>query len=337
MNNYFEKYKKYKSKYLNLLKKINQIGGNQQLIEINLDNYKDLYRRFIYELNYEMSFSVDIDPNNEHLISEFIKGKPFVDEDKETDDDKLSGIDIKMDLFNKTIHITHINCHTHDKYSADKLGYRYAPPSASDFVYFIEKYCKNYTNKYLIFTHEGIYEISLASILIEQLISEPLYYMTFQNLPISRRYKGYRSFPEWDDFIHEIRLKTENAQILLSRPRTLNPEQFEKIRKSHMEDYNQPMINTMEEYLEYIRSIGFNIKLYSWEESLDINIIINKNVEKFLLSAIKAKQQEFLLDILLINPYDNLEDEDLFNNELNENNYIDLNDKSNEELFNIII
>ena len=42
MNNYFEKYKKYKSKYLNLLKKINQIGGNQQLIEINLDNYKDI-------------------------------------------------------------------------------------------------------------------------------------------------------------------------------------------------------------------------------------------------------------------------------------------------------
>jgi hypothetical protein len=60
MNNYLEKYKKYKSKYLNLLKNNKQTGGGVEIM-FDLNKYKDLYRKFIFELNYEIAFSLDYD------------------------------------------------------------------------------------------------------------------------------------------------------------------------------------------------------------------------------------------------------------------------------------
>ena len=70
MTTYLEKYKKYKTKYLNLLKKTQKGGAIE--ITFDLNKYKPLYRKFIFELNHEMAFSLDYDPNDRFLISEFL-------------------------------------------------------------------------------------------------------------------------------------------------------------------------------------------------------------------------------------------------------------------------
>ena len=318
--NYLEKYKKYKTKYLNLLKKMNQKGGAVE-ITFDLDRYKDLYKKFIFELNYEMAFSLDYDPNDGKLISEFIKGKPFVTEE---------GADYKMKLFNERIYFTHINCHTHDHFSAKSEGYIFAPPSPSDFNVIIDNFCKYNTYLNLVFTPEGIYEISLSQDLIDKLNNQPLALMRWHHAPTSRRYNSTRTYPEWKTFKEQFLYRINDIHILTIKPDKISHDIYEERRDYYFETYGV-YINTIDDYLEEIRKVGFNINLYKWEDPLIIKLIIPTNVHKFLDATIKAKRGGFLLDILLINgdtfeeKDDNDEDNEYLTKDLNNNRYVDLN------------
>ena len=67
---YYQKYLKYRSKYVNLKnKKIELIGGSRV---INLDQYKDLFRRCIHELPNEIGFNLLLD--NDTINFEITKG-----------------------------------------------------------------------------------------------------------------------------------------------------------------------------------------------------------------------------------------------------------------------
>ena len=332
MNNYLEKYKKYKTKYLNLLKKINQKGGAVE-ITFDLDRYKDLYRKFIFELNYEMAFSLDYDPNDGVLISEFIKGKPFVTEE---------GADYKMKLFNERIYFTHINCHTHDNFSAKSEGYRIAPPSPNDFNVIIDNFCKYNTYLNLVFTPEGIYEISLSQDLIDKLNNQPLALMRWHNAPTSRRYNSTRTYPEWNEFKEQLLYRINDIHLLAIKPKGISPEIYEETRVDYMKTYGVS-IDTIDDYVKEIRQVGFNINFYKWEDPLIIKLTIPTNVHKFLNATIKAKQGGFLLDILLINGddflenNDNDEDNDNLIRELNKNRYVDLLNNSIDEIYDIAV
>ena len=333
MNNYKEKYKKYKSKYLNLLKKNKQTGGGVEII-FDLNNYKDLYRKFIFELNHEIAFSLDYDPDTGNLISEFIKGIPIVIEE---------GISNEIKLFNDSICFTHINCHTHDNFSAHLEGFRFAPPSPDDFKLLIENFCKYNTYLELVFTPEGIYEISLGDELIDKLNNEPLSLMRWVYAPTSRRYNVTKSYPEWEKFMETFLYRINDIHLLAIKPKRVPIRIYEETQADYMLLYGVPAIDTIKVYLEEIRKVGFNIKLYTWDEPLNIKLIIPTNINKFFNAAIKAKKGGYLLDILLINSdvfqenNDNEEDNEHLMKTLNENRYVDLDINSIDEIFDIAV
>lgn len=320
MSNYLEKYKKYKLKYLN---KKQQKGGAIDLI-FDLEKYKGVYRKFVLEFKHEMAFSLDIDPDNGHLISEIIKGNEFIKED---------GADYKMKLFNKKLAFTHINCHTHDKYSGIAEGYHFTPPSSGDFKEVIENYCKYHTPLHLVFADEGIYEISLGEKIIELLNNEPLSLMRWVYAPTHRRYTSTRTFPEWEEFQEKLLDRINTIHILAIKPNAIPLDEYEKIRTNYMAMFETSSIDTIDEYLEEIRKLNFNIKIYKWDEPLIIKLTIPQNVHKFINATIKAKKGGYLMDILLANNDNFLEnndndvDNEYLNYDLNKNNYIDISKK----------
>ena len=325
MDKYLLKYKKYKTKYLNLLKK--QIGGSN--IFFNLDRYKPLFRRFIFELNYEISFSLDYD-SNDNLISQFIKGITFNDDENELEM-------MHVPLFKKNICFTHIHCHTHDNYSVRKIYRNFSPPSANDYLLILNYYFKYNTQLFLIFAPEGIYEISLGENLLDELEQDEYYDAINLFLPMSRQFNSYKNPHEWQTFRDRIHYDTNMAHILLSKPLEFELSELETKQREFRERYpGLPDINTLEDYSKVIRFLGFNINFYRWEEELNINLTIPKYIHDFLNATIKAKQQGFLSDILFFNKieYETNADEYL-TTELNENNYVDITNKSTDEIFNI--
>jgi hypothetical protein len=330
MSDYFNKYKKYKFKYLNLLK---QKGGAQVIdISINLEPYKELFRRFVFELNHEVAFSIDTDLESNKIISEFIKGHSYYSEE---DDSKP--------LFDKKIYFTHLNCHTHDKYGCDiQHTTKYSPPSAKDYLLFINNYCKYYTNTNLIFAPEGIYEVSIGDKLISILNEEPLKQMLKIYAPMARRYTSTMGFKEWYDFEEEIHNRTNIANILLSKPKFYDKhkEEFEKIKNIHLLEFEKPMIETLEDYFDVIRHLGFNIRLHEWDEPLEIIIKMKKNTHEFLDSAVLSRKNGNLFYLLLTDPDDIREDkenEEDLNNDLLMPYYVNLEDYTIDELFNKVI
>lgn len=321
---YFNKYKKYKLKYLNLLK---QKGGAN--ITINLDKYKELFRRFVFELDYEMAFSIDEELENQDIISEFIKGKPLTSED------------IDQPLFDKNITFTHLNCHTHNRNGcSNEYTGVYCPPSASDYKMFINNYCRYYTTTSLIFSSEGIYEVSIGDDLIRILNeNEELRIMLKREGPISRRYNSIARYEEWDNFLEQIDNITDTAHVLLSKPKFLDKYEglFEEIKRKQTEELKLPMIETLEDYFTVIRHLGFNIKLYTWGEPLVINIRMKQNAHDFIDSAIIARINGTLYNLLLMDP-DDIREDDIYelNTNLRVSNYINLDEYSTDDLFDII-
>ncbi len=321
MDNYY-KYKIYKEKYLTLKNMLDNIQTGGSNIIFNLDKYKPLFHRFINELKHEMSFSLDYDPKTNDLISQFIKGNEIIS--------PTGNIDMKTDIFNEKLCFTHINCHTHDKFSARKLYPQWCPPSSNDLIAIIISYYKYNTNLNLVFAPEGIYEISLGQKLLNEINQEKYAVVKNYFIPSSRQLDFYHTSKEWEELKERIELDTNAAQILFSKPFQVSSDLYKKIQRK----YNNININSIEDYLKFIRNIGFNIEFHKWDEPLNIKLTIPTHVHQFLNATIQAKQQGFLLDILLFNA-DNYRQQDIIHliKELNKNNYVILNNKTIDEIF----
>jgi hypothetical protein len=108
---YYQKYLKYRTKYLNLKNKnLGLIGGAK--VVVNLDQYKDLFKRCINEIPLEIGFNLLYDKDTQNTSFEVIKGnKEFV-----------------------TIPFKNvINIHTHHIELSMYKNFQYQPPTQYDY------------------------------------------------------------------------------------------------------------------------------------------------------------------------------------------------------------
>ena len=159
---------------------------------------------------------------------------------------------------------------------------------------------------------------------------------------MARRYTATMGFNEWDDFEKEITARTDIANILLSNPKIYDKrkDEFEENKRMHIEEFKQPMIETLEDYFDVIRHLGFNIRLREWDEPLEIIIKMKANTHDFLDSAVLSRKNGNLFYLLLIDPDDIREDieyEEDLNKNLSIPRYVNLEDYTIDELFNKVI
>jgi hypothetical protein len=109
---YYEKYIKYKTKYLNLnkLQLIKQNGGG---VKINLDEYKTIFQNLIRYVPVELGFNLLYDNDTKDISFEITKG---------TDSSVSLPYNIVIDI------------HTHPKNLKNYNKFEYHPPTQSDYV-----------------------------------------------------------------------------------------------------------------------------------------------------------------------------------------------------------
>lgn len=163
--------------------------------------------------------------------------------------------------------------------------------------------------------------------------------------PTSRRYNLMKTFPEWEEFTKKLLYRINDIHLLVVKPKKYPPKIYELTKSEYMKQYGVS-IDTIDDYLEEMRKVGFNINLYKWEEPLIIKLIMPLNVHKFLNATIKAKQGEFLLDILLINGdtfeenNDNEENNNNLRKGLNKDRYVNMKLNSIDdinEIYDIVV
>jgi hypothetical protein len=115
---YYKKYLKYYTKYLNLKNKnIELIGGSRV---INLDQYKDLFKRCIHEIPNEIGFNLLLD--NDTVNFEITKG---------------TLTNVTMPYYNV------INIHSHPIALEISRTFEYHPPTHTDYIQSCYDYFKD--------------------------------------------------------------------------------------------------------------------------------------------------------------------------------------------------
>ncbi len=355
MDNYYMKYLKYKNKYNKLKNMIgaNQLGGGVKNIKIDMRPYMKFLKKCIEELDYEILFSLSFDENND-IVCEFYKGFPIVNDEGVREYEKP--------LFNKNPNFCYINCHTHDNISGDVLKYSKNLPSPRDYMLLVENYFR-YHNRYeYIYTHEGIYKLSLRQELIDNLIK---YFIEMVDMHyiLSRRYIRYDLTNEFKIFIDTLKSVLNELTLMMDPVRITNIDEymedlkiwvFDKAIPNIDEYIKHPELNlyisnillvlvtaieTPEpNYIKLINYLGFNFELLPWDEHI-IDVTIDMNVYNAVNATIKAKKEGILSDLLYPNEYiDNIlnKDNENLNTNIDHNNFIILNKVDLDKLFDTI-
>ena len=341
------KYMKYKSKYLKL--KSLQTGGGMKHININMSPYIDFFKKCIDELDFEISFTLAIDENN-NIISEFYKGVDMFPEDIQLDDD--------VSLFKNSYTFAYIAGHTHDHYSKERLGYNYSIPSVRDYEMIIEQYYRFHVKIHYIFTVDGVYKITLHDF-FKDIIKQCFPDMIFTHFVISRRYNGYQKSESYNLFIDIFTRILNHLHIILEKPNMVGEDKYDDyikmIRIGNMDKLEQIEIlpepaknfltkiltsdyidnnKDLPNYIDTINSFGFDLELLLWED-YSIDMMIDMNIYNFVHSSIEARKNKTLVDLLYINE----EIEEMYkdiNMDNYNNNFITLNDTDLDNLFETI-
>jgi hypothetical protein len=334
------KYVKYKSKYL----KLKQLGGGMKQIKINMSPYIDFFKKCVNELDCEISFTISLE--NDNIICDFYKGNNMFPDEQ---------IGIDQPLFNKSYTFGYIAGHTHDRYSKERLDYKYSAPSPRDYTTMIEQFYKYHIKYHYIFTVDGIYKLTLNDLLID-IIKSCFPEMIFTFFIISRRYNVFNQTPAYNVFIETLTFLLNDMHFILEKPHRLkdNIEGMLDDYKKYIEtiqilpdkarEYLMNIltkhqhidtIKDLKSYIKFINTIGFNLELLPWDD-FTISGNIDINVYNFIHSSITARKENTLVDLLYINEHIEKDYNDHINNNLSNNNFISLNKTDLNKLFETI-
>ena len=323
---YYQKYQKYRSKYLILKSQRNGlIGGAGEKVVINLDQYKELFQRCIHEIPYEMGFNLLLD--NGAINFEITKGR------------------------NDTVTIPHniiINIHSHPISLEQYRTWKYHPPTHTD-------YCGSSTSSFhgiqlnIVVEKAGVWLFQPTKKLIAEIeeiqpnageifskpiqegqsgiyidigeemnnLNEAIYinssnhgvYLNFtgDNVKqilseayisghIGERIEQTRDDREESIQRYEMEAKRELSKLSIEELRKIIPH----YHKIELDEYIHNMKNILSDGVEgdgmITNGMGFDVKFIKWDEPINIEIELNERTMK-VFAEIKSRN-------LMINNFD---------------------------------
>lgn len=358
-NIYYKKYINYKNKYLRLK---NMMGGNYDCdkstytcIKNKSGEYKDFkdcivyctgqhatdtikkkqivtlkfdlnpYKEFIMKLinNFDLEFDFTLAQLKGNIITEFYKGSSNM---------------YDTSIFNKLPNFAYINCHTH--FSSYKyLGTKplFTPPSNEDYKFTMMTFIKYKNVLQLIFSEEGMYMLSVGQKLLDSMNGELKPSVDY--IATTTKYGGYISDTLWDKFKNDIDELTISANNILSFKDTMKYNDGDSIKEIKIEDmisrynkkYSVDMSKclTLDGYLEFIRELGFNIRLVKWTDDFIFDFEIHNKDYKYIHKTMKDKINGTLFDSLPF--HEELESE--IHENMNESGFFILGNIDQNELY----
>ena len=323
---YYQKYQKYRSRYLNLKSQRNGlIGGAGEKVVINLDEYKELFQRCINEIPYEIGFNLLLD--NGAINFEITKG----------------GNDTVTIPNNIIIHI-----HSHPISLEHSSTWKYYPPTETDYDKSIASsfqgtQCNIVVEKAGVWlfqpTKKLIAEIEKIQPNAREIFSKPTqegqfeFYMgigekmnnLYDAIHINSSNQGvYLNFT--GDNVRQILSKAyisghigqrightgDNREESIQRyemeaKRELSKLSIEELRKIiphyhkiELDEYIHNMKNILSDGVEgdgmRTNGMGFDVKFIKWDEPINIEIELNERTKR-VFAEIKSRN-------LMINNFD---------------------------------
>lgn len=251
------------------------------ILTINLTMLKSFIKKLIDNLNVEISFNFLVDEETGKVFMEISKGISDMDSESIMQGNKFS----------------YLQGHTH--FRSFSKDWKYSPPSATDYTTFLESFYRFYTKKMLIFSQDGIWEISLDYKLIfkpdgdNPAINQQL--QAFQDNLMTL--DGYMSNSWWDNMLSSIHEKANQYHIRLAQP---PGEQVTPI--------------TITEYITFMKLLGFNVKLTPWNKVQNMIYKINISDDDYpFVNYFVKNRQNYDVDQSSFIYIDDLDDEKVYN------------------------
>jgi len=169
-------------------------------------------------------------------------------------------------LFNHSFRRINVAGHTHPISYMEMKKITCIPPSNKDYSTIIERHFKRNEKMHLVFEPSGIWAIKLKDDFITYLNNKfPIV------IKLLKDYVDDDGYYTSDEFNNELKLIEKDTNELYLRLAHVVKENF----------------LTVEEYINELDKLGFNVTFFKWNEPLVINVEINKEIENEIMQKYK--------------------------------------------------